>query len=54
MAHYVTFTVPERELGNADIEFHAWNDDEKVGTLRVSKGALEWFPKDSKKGRKLT
>ena len=54
MAHYVRFVVPERDLGHADIVFSAWNDDEKIGTLRVSKGAVEWFVKDSKKGKKLT
>ena len=55
MAHYVKFAVPERDLGNADIVFSAWNDDEKIGTLRISKGAIEWFPKDSKKrAKKLT
>ena len=55
MAHYVSFTVPDRDLGNADIVFRAWDDEEKIGTLRVSKGAIEWFAKDSKRPtRKMT
>ena len=55
MAHYVNFTVPERDLGNADIVFESWDDEDKIGTLRISKGAIEWFAKDSKRPtRRLT
>jgi hypothetical protein len=53
MAHYVRFTIPERDLGKADVEFSAWSDGEKIGTLRVSKGAVVWFPKDTTLGYKV-
>lgn len=53
MAHDVRFSVPERPVANADIEFKVYNDDGKFGTLRVSKGAVVWFPQDGKIGRKL-
>jgi len=54
MKHDVNFTLPMRALGKADIEFQVWGDGTKLGTLRVSKGALVWFPKDHKKGHKIS
>ena len=53
-SHDVTFSVPDRPLGKTDIDFHVVADDTKLGTLRVSKGALVWYPKNGKNGRKIT
>lgn len=52
--HDVTFCVPNRPLGKTDIDFHVVADDTKMGMLRVSKGALVWYPKNSKNGRKIS
>ncbi len=46
MAYQVNFNIPSRVLGKADIEFSVSKDDKKFGTLKVSKGAIEWVPKD--------
>ena len=51
--HDVSFTIPERPVGNADIEFRVKRDGKAVGTLRVSKGTLVWLPKHARKGFKL-
>jgi hypothetical protein len=40
--HDVRFTIPERRLGNSDIEFNVYSDDERLGVLKVSKGAVVW------------
>lgn len=53
MAHDVRFTVPERELGKSDVEFHAYSDGDKIGTLKVRKGAVEWVPANNTYGHKL-
>jgi len=45
MAHKVDFTVPERSLGNSDIEFSVYTEEGKLGTLRISKGGIDWYPK---------
>ena len=42
MAHDARFSVPERPLAHADIEFNVFQNGEKFGTLRVSKGAVVW------------
>ncbi|HLG18096.1 MAG TPA: hypothetical protein VJH03_26880 [Blastocatellia bacterium] len=53
MAHDVTFSVPERSLGNADLEFKVKKDGEAVGRLKVSKGSIVWVPKNMTYGFKL-
>jgi hypothetical protein len=49
--HDVRFTLPERRLGNSDIEFTVFSDDERLGVLKVSKGALVWRHANKKLGR---
>ena len=51
--HNVYFDLPRRELGNADVVFEIFSNDEKFGTLTVSKGALEWYPSSAKKPYQL-
>jgi hypothetical protein len=43
--HRVTFTLPEAELGNADIQLKVKRGGSVLGTLLVSKGAIVWRPK---------
>jgi hypothetical protein len=47
--HEVKFVVPERPLGKADIEFNVSKNTRKLGTLKVSKGAVVWIPTYKKK-----
>lgn len=62
MAHKIYFTIPERELGKGDIVITIYEDyrarrskpqeervKEKLGELRLSKGGVDWNPKDAKK-----
>lgn len=51
--HKVKFTLPERELGKADIIFEVKKDGEKLGELRVSHGSAVWFPRSGKQGYKI-
>ena len=53
MAHDVWFTVPQRDLGKADVEFYVKRDGKVVGTLNVSKGSVVWFPSGTSYGHKL-
>jgi hypothetical protein len=46
--HHVFFNLPPRELGNSDIVIEVFSDDEKFGTVTISKGALEWYPANAK------
>ena len=54
MAHQVTFTVPERPLGKVDVEFNVQRDGETLGTVKISKGSIEWRPKNYTYGYHLS
>jgi hypothetical protein len=41
------FSIPERSLGLSDVEFKVWKDDEMLETLKISKGSLVWFPRNT-------
>jgi hypothetical protein len=49
----VTFSIPERSLRRADIEFVVMRDGVRFGTLLVSKGAVEWRPSNNMYRRRL-
>lgn len=53
MAHDVRFQVPWRGLGKEDVVFRVHRDDELLGTLKVSKGAIVWWPGKAKLGYKM-
>lgn len=51
--HNVFFNLPKRELGKSDLVFEVFSDNEKFGTITISKGALEWWPGNAKKPYRL-
>lgn len=51
--HDVRFDIPVRRLGKTDVNFYIEVDGETFGQLSISNGAIVWFPKGSKKGRKM-
>jgi len=53
--HQVHFSVPQRELGKADVEFIVNIDGKRLGTLKVSRGSIVWFRgKTHVNGEKMT
>lgn len=52
MAHDVEFSIPNRLLGRSDVGFQVWKDDSMLGTLKVSKGSVVWFPSNTTYGYK--
>lgn len=42
--HNVYFELPTRELGKVDARFFVYQNDEKLGEITISKGALEYYP----------
>lgn len=51
--HDVSFSIPQRALGKADVEFLVKRDDAVLGTLAVSNGSVVWFPKGTTYGLKV-
>ena len=50
--HDVSFNIPQRALGKADVEFQVKRDGAILGTLTVSNGSIVWFPKGTTYGIK--
>ena len=53
-SHTVKFNVPSRPLSHADIIFSVREDHEKFGELRISQGALVWFPRNKQIGYRMS
>lgn len=51
--HDVTFMVPERSLGKADLVFRVKGNGSRFGRLKVSMGAIVWMPKNGKVGYRV-
>jgi len=51
--HDVSFSVPRRALGKADVEFQIKRDGRVFGTLAISNGSIVWFPKNTTYGCKV-
>ena len=51
--HDVSFEVPRRPLGRADVQFSIKADGVVLGTLTVSNGSVVWFPKGTSNGYKV-
>jgi hypothetical protein len=50
--HRVTVTrTPAYDVGYADIEFEIFGDEEKLGKLHLSRGGVDWWPRDAKKNK---
>jgi len=49
MAHSVYFKTPWRELGNTDFRIAVYDNEEKIGELRISKGTLDYRKGKGKK-----
>jgi hypothetical protein len=49
MAHQVNFGIPERDLGKVDIDFVVIRDGSRLGRLKISKGGLDYYPRNAKK-----
>ncbi len=54
MAHKVLLAASKLEVKYSDVEFVVSDDDGKIGTLKVSKGNVEWLPVGQQKGYKMT
>lgn len=42
--HDVYFTIPERKLKKADVEFRVKRKGQAFGRLMISEGSVEWVP----------
>jgi hypothetical protein len=51
MANAIWLEISKQiEIGKADFVFHILKDEIKLGRLKISKGSLEWCPKNKSNG----
>lgn len=51
--HYLKLHLPGVELGNSDAEFIIYQDNEKLGKIKISKGGLDYYMFKKKKPIKI-
>lgn len=39
-------SVPEHEIVNTDVVVAVFSDDEKLGEVRISRGTIDWVPRN--------
>jgi hypothetical protein len=54
MAHRISMQQPKDNIVNKDVVFTVKKNGKKLGELRISKGALEWKPRNSKYSNYMT
>lgn len=52
--HKVKISLPEAELGKKDALFEIFQNNKKLGTITISKGAIEWYRANAKSPIKLS
>jgi len=52
--HRVEIHQPSRVVLHSDVTFDVWEDEVKLGELRVSKGSIDWIPGRSRSPIKKT
>jgi hypothetical protein len=50
--HKLKIEIPSQEIGSRDVEFSVYRDGSKLGTLRISKGNIQWATRNGKKFKK--
>jgi hypothetical protein len=53
-SHKVKMLQPERIIQKSDVMFSVWKGKQRVGSLGVSSGGIEWWQASAKKSRRLT
>lgn len=52
--HNVYFELPQRELGKVDAKFSIYQNEDRLGEITISKGAIEYYPANKQKPIKLS
>jgi hypothetical protein len=51
--HDIHMSMPEKMVLNKDVVFDVYSDKYKLGSLRISKGTIEWAPANFVQGLHL-
>ncbi|MDA8038245.1 MAG: hypothetical protein M0Z69_03625 [Actinomycetota bacterium] len=48
MATTINLIVPAIPVGNADVAFAIWQQGELLGTMKISRGGIDWYKRKAK------
>jgi hypothetical protein len=54
MGHKISMRQPKDSVINRDVEFLVYRDGKKLGTLKISRGSLDWIPSNGTVTRYLS
>jgi hypothetical protein len=54
MAHKVSMRQPKDSVVNRDVEFMIYKNNRKLGTLKISRGSIDWIPSNGTVARYLS
>jgi hypothetical protein len=52
--HRIDMTQPSKHVVNSDVRFDIHSNREKLGTLTISKGSIDWWPRSKQSGKKIS
>lgn len=53
--HQINLKIPKAiEIVNRDIEVVVWENDRRLGRLRISRGTIDWTPASGKQARHMS
>jgi hypothetical protein len=47
--HEIEMSLPAQTVNNTDVEVSVWSDGNKLGSLKISKGTIDWMPSPNSK-----
>jgi hypothetical protein len=51
--HRVRFAIPQKEIGNVDLEIEVTSNGTRLGRLLISRGGLDWYPSKASRKRRF-
>jgi hypothetical protein len=51
--HKIEMSQPDKQVLHSDITFDIYSDGEKLGSLKISKGSVDWTPRHKQRPRQI-
>lgn len=51
--HKIEMRQPSKVMLHNDVVFDIFSDGKKLGTLTISKGSVDWWPKRRRSGKRI-
>lgn len=52
--HRIEMSQPSKQVINSDVRFDIYSNKEKLGTMTISKGSIDWWPKRKQSGKRIS